>query len=438
MPRGGFIGALLSAIQGLSANGLIARTSASEAAARTLQAPAAGITIANPAGTAGDPTFALANMLAALEALAATPGFLAVTGADALSVRTLAGTTNQISITNPAGAVGDPVFSAPQNLDTAAAFQVGSLNVSDGNITNVGDVALDSLSADATAISVVLSGAAGADFIVDTNVLVVESDNNRVGIGTLTPDNLLHVFSADSGGTTLAGGFLTVEGSGACFIQLLGAVNNNVGVRFGDSGNNGIGFLAYNHTSNYMQLATNAAERIRINSSGDLLVGTTTDPSAGNGKVLVFGDNAAQPTMGSNTAGIYGFDVAGTVEMFAVDEAGNDTQLTTHDSITGEFIHRSTNRYSGRELTILLEQLAQEVGRLSGKRFVVESWLPVPQCIDWNTVQAQQVAARARAIVEWDASDANYKIATARPNALVVQAVPPFIEAAMRAQGRPL
>ncbi len=44
-----------------------------------------------------------------------------------------------------------------------------------------------------SSLSVILGGAAGDDFIVDTNTLVVESDNDRVGIGTTTPGASLDV-----------------------------------------------------------------------------------------------------------------------------------------------------------------------------------------------------------------------------------------------------
>ncbi len=79
---------------------------------------------------------------------------------------------------------------------------------------------------------------------------------------------------------------------------------------------------------------------LQVTYAGDVLLGTTTAPSAGSGNVLVMGDNGGDPTMGTNTAGIYGKDVAGTVEMFAVDEAGNATQLSPHDE-TGEWVFDS-------------------------------------------------------------------------------------------------
>src|SRR5215475_7739303 len=55
-------------------NGLVVRTAENITTARPLVAPAAGLTITNPDGVAGPPTFALANDLAALEALNA-PGY---------------------------------------------------------------------------------------------------------------------------------------------------------------------------------------------------------------------------------------------------------------------------------------------------------------------------------------------------------------------------
>ena len=86
-------------------------------------------------------------------------------------------------------------------------------------------------------------------------------------------------------------------------------------------------------------------------------IGTKTIPSANGLKVLSFGDNGAtNPTMGSNTAGIFAKDVSGTVETFAADEAGNVTQLSSHNPLNGEYYHYSTNSKTGKKLVIDLEQ----------------------------------------------------------------------------------
>lgn len=126
------INALLGATQPLDADltalaaldataGILVKTAANTYARRTLQQPAAGLTIGNPAGTAGDPTFALANDLAAIEALAVS-GFSARTGADAWASRTLQAPAAGFTITNPAGVAGDPTFVLANDLGALEAL----------------------------------------------------------------------------------------------------------------------------------------------------------------------------------------------------------------------------------------------------------------------------------------------------------------------------
>jgi hypothetical protein len=99
--------AQLDSVAALASTGLVARTAANTVAARTLQAPAAGFTITNPAGVAGDPTFVLANDLSALEALSGT-GIAVRTTTDTWAQRQVAvASTARLTITNPAGVAGD-------------------------------------------------------------------------------------------------------------------------------------------------------------------------------------------------------------------------------------------------------------------------------------------------------------------------------------------
>jgi hypothetical protein len=62
----------LTALAALSSTGLVTRTAANTYALRTLTGPAAGLTVSNGDGVSGNPTLALANDLAALEALSGT------------------------------------------------------------------------------------------------------------------------------------------------------------------------------------------------------------------------------------------------------------------------------------------------------------------------------------------------------------------------------
>lgn len=110
-------------VPGIAGNGLVARTGAAAYTARTLTAPAAGITVSNGDGVAGNPTLALANDLAALEALAGT-GFAAHTGANTWAERTLTAPAAGLTISNPAGIAGNPTFALANDL--AALEGLGS------------------------------------------------------------------------------------------------------------------------------------------------------------------------------------------------------------------------------------------------------------------------------------------------------------------------
>jgi len=106
----------LDAIAGLSGTGLSARTGTSTWATRTLQPPAAGITITNPAGIAGDPTLVLANDLAALEGLSGT-GIAVHTGTSTWTERSLTAPAAGITITNNTGVAGNPTLVLANDLN---------------------------------------------------------------------------------------------------------------------------------------------------------------------------------------------------------------------------------------------------------------------------------------------------------------------------------
>lgn len=105
----------LSALAALASTGLAARTGSGTWSTRTLTAPAAGITITNPGGVAGNPTLALANDLEALEALAST-GIAVRTGTDTWAQRSLVAPSDGLTITNPGGASGAPTFALADDL----------------------------------------------------------------------------------------------------------------------------------------------------------------------------------------------------------------------------------------------------------------------------------------------------------------------------------
>lgn len=131
----------LNAIEALTGTGLVARTADDTWALRTLTAPAAGLTIANPAGVADNPTFALANDLAGVEGLSSN-GLAVRTASDTWAIRTIAGTANQVTLTNGDGVSGNPTVSLPSAITAPGSLVVTTTLGVNGN-TTLGDATSD-------------------------------------------------------------------------------------------------------------------------------------------------------------------------------------------------------------------------------------------------------------------------------------------------------
>lgn len=107
----------LQAIAALSGTGILARTADNAWALRQLVQPSAGLTIADPDAVGGNPTFALANDLAALEALTGTNTIYYRSGVDTWSPITIG---SLLSWSGGTINVGDPELVALAGLVSAA------------------------------------------------------------------------------------------------------------------------------------------------------------------------------------------------------------------------------------------------------------------------------------------------------------------------------
>lgn len=99
--------------------GILVQTGPGAYASRTLVAPAEGITITDEDGVAGNPTLALANDLAGLEALATT-GYSIRTGDGTWKTGTISGTSGNIVVSNGDGVTTDTT------IDLAPIVQASS------------------------------------------------------------------------------------------------------------------------------------------------------------------------------------------------------------------------------------------------------------------------------------------------------------------------
>ncbi len=122
------------------------------------------------------------------------------------------------------------------------------------------------------------------DFRVESNgnthMLFVDAGNDRIGIGTSSPSHLVDA-------RTASGNAQINLRSGGDLAQLLLISNDTSGqsqINFGDNDANNIGIIQYAHSDNSLRFTVNSSERARLDSSGRLLAGTSTSPSAGNGQ----------------------------------------------------------------------------------------------------------------------------------------------------------
>ena len=144
--------------------------------------------------------------------------------------------------------------------DAITLNPTSSVRFSDKNLINVGNVALDSISSSAgTNIAVTLGTDAGDDLIVATDALVVEGDNKNVGIGTAAPAKNLHVYGS-SGEVELR-----IQ-SDTSFCSIIQKDNNELIIQNAASG----GVMIFHDDS---------AERMRIDSDGKVGIGVN-DPDA--------------------------------------------------------------------------------------------------------------------------------------------------------------
>jgi hypothetical protein len=264
-------------------------------------------------------------------------------------------TTGTTVVFNTGAALNDEVTIHCHNTfsvaDTVSASQGGTFN---SDVTVVGDLT------------------------VDTNTLYVDSTNNRVGIGTSSPVSALHVNNSGTGSNDHAYAYFTTgdTGSTASDGLTVGYAAGNVAV----IANREDTALSLATGNSNILFNTNATERMRIDSSGTLMVGTTDpaiyDDTSGNGFSVY-----------SSGIGTFKHDAVNSVDpCLILNDTGVDSQVlqfrkdgTTVGSVSVTSSGTTYNTTSDRRLKTDIQPITNATGKLMAMKPVTHKWKADPE-----------------------------------------------------------
>lgn len=224
--------------------------------------------------------------------------------------------------------------------------QIDNININGNSIisTNTdGNITLDPNGTGVVAVTgpATVSG----NLTVDTDTLFVDAANNRVGVGTASPDQALHVYN----NTADTNAVLKVEAAGSgnsdADIELHSSATQSGRIRFYDTVGEA-GRIEYLHDGNIMTFDTNAAEAMRITGAQRIFMGTTTSHAATTPALTLWGDDARvtfetyrASTAAGNDIQTWFSDIGGTGTKVADVEANGD-----FNSATGNYATLSDER----------------------------------------------------------------------------------------------
>jgi len=233
---------------------------------------------------------------------------------DGTAAATIADSTGVVTVASAVLTTADINGGTADNVviggTTAAAGSFTTVGAT-GNITSQGQVITDTINEQTATSGVTVDGVllkdGGAtltgDLTVDTDTLYVDSTNNRVGIGTSSPAALLHLESAEP--------VIRIKDSdGAVYHQIFG--NTSDLYIDADRGNN---------ASSNIIFRNDATEAMRIDSSGNVGIGTSS-PDA-NLEISDTIDATIRLTSTDNKAVFTpNVDTYGTIEFYSNDVSG--------------------------------------------------------------------------------------------------------------------
>ena len=179
----------------------------------------------------------------------------------------------------------------------------------------------------------------------------------NVGIGTSSPIAKLHVDTSNSGVTpnTYADD-LFIESSGNTGLTIGSGTSSYSSIYFANSTDNDKARIEVVHSDNSMRFTNNASERMRIDSSGKVLVNTTSNGTESNLNVGgQFGLSSGRGFVFEKQEGANGSYNSVTLQ-FTTGANGRTCFIETMVGSSGYYLYHVSHRYRGDTPNVLVNQ----------------------------------------------------------------------------------
>ena len=153
--------------------------------------------------------------------------------------------------------------------------------------------------------------------------------SGKVGVGTTSPADNLTV-SGSSGAVNLGITANTSNAYDSPSLKFLGGNLSTSSILFGDASDADVGKIIYNHDGNSLAFTVNASERLRIDSSGRLGIGTTS-PSG-----LLHLAASSEPSL-------YFEDTGSSNTLSRIYKSGSSLTFNSRHTSAGQFVFNSEN-----------------------------------------------------------------------------------------------
>ena len=253
------------------------------------------------------------------------------------------------------------------------------------------------------------------DDVANTERMRIDS-SGRVGIGSTSPAQLLHVENA----------------TGTAAANIISSTTADSQINLGDTASNAIGFIRYSNSTDSMQFTVNASERLRIDASGNVGIGNAAPQYQldlnTTGSNTLFGSGISASTLGGplnlnlsswgqsgGRSGIITFTTGSTTngsERMRIDTSGNVLvgKTVANDSTAGIRLGSTAGfmslvRDSGRPLFIRRNTTDGDIVEFAKDGTTVGSISVTTSATTYNTSSDQRLKENIT-----DADDAGSKV----------------------------